>query len=182
MAGTWSTRLAELGITLPPVVAPVGSYTPALRVGDLVYTSGQLPVVELVDPVPLQVQVRAHPERLERILGHVVQNALDATNDDGKVSAQLLLLDGAKVRIVVTDTGCGMSPEFLRDRLSRPFQTPKRSGMGFGVFETRQYLNEIGGELQFDSQVGQGTRVTIELPRLMGGRSEIDDGASEIHV
>ena len=143
---------------------------------------GQLPVVELVDPVPLQVQVRAHPERLERILGHVVQNALDATNDDGKVSAQLLLLDGAKVRIVVTDTGCGMSPEFLRDRLSRPFQTTKRSGMGIGVFETRQYLNEIGGELQFDSQVGQGTRVTIELPRLMGGRSEIDDGASEIHV
>ena len=143
---------------------------------------GQLPVIELVDPVPLQVQVRAHPERLERILGHVVQNALDATNDDGKVSAQLLLLDGAKVRIVVTDTGCGMSPEFLRDRLSRPFQTTKRSGMGIGVFETRQYLNEIGGELQFDSQVGQGTRVTIELPRLMGGRSEIDDGASEIHV
>ncbi|MFC0313373.1 RidA family protein [Gordonia phosphorivorans] len=46
MAGTWSTRLAELGITLPPVVAPVGSYTPALRVGDLVYTSGQLPVVD----------------------------------------------------------------------------------------------------------------------------------------
>ena len=57
-----------------------------------------------------------------------------------------------------------------------------RQSMGIGVFETRQYLNEIGGELQFDSQVGQGTRVTIELPRLMGGRSEIDDGASEIHV
>ena len=143
---------------------------------------GQLPVIDLLGPVPLRVQVRAHPERLERILGHVVQNALDATNDDGKVSAQLLLLDGAKVRIVVTDTGCGMSPEFLRDRLSRPFQTTKRSGMGIGVFETRQYLNEIGGDLQFDSEVGQGTRVTIQLPRLMGGRSDIDDGASEIHV
>ncbi|WP_336793665.1 RidA family protein [Gordonia malaquae] len=44
--GQWSDRLAELGITLPAVVAPVGSYTPALRVGDLVYTSGQLPVVD----------------------------------------------------------------------------------------------------------------------------------------
>ena len=143
---------------------------------------GQLPVIDLVEPDSRKVQVKAHPERLERILGHIVQNALDATNDDGKVSAQLLLLDEAKVRIVVTDTGCGMSPEFLRDRLSRPFQTTKRSGMGIGVFETRQYLNEIGGELRFDSEVGQGTRVTIELPRLMGGRSDIDDGASEIHV
>ncbi|GAC79039.1 Enamine deaminase RidA, house cleaning of reactive enamine intermediates, YjgF/YER057c/UK114 family [Gordonia malaquae] len=44
--GQWSDRLAELGITLPAVVAPVGSYTPALRVGDFVYTSGQLPVVD----------------------------------------------------------------------------------------------------------------------------------------
>lgn len=44
MSGQWSQRLAELGIELPAVVKPVGSYVPALRVGDLVYTSGQLPV------------------------------------------------------------------------------------------------------------------------------------------
>ncbi|MGB3303994.1 RidA family protein [Gordonia sp. (in: high G+C Gram-positive bacteria)] len=44
MAAPWSARLAELGIELPAVVKPVGSYTPALRVGDLVYTSGQIPV------------------------------------------------------------------------------------------------------------------------------------------
>ncbi len=143
---------------------------------------GQLPVVELLDPVPLQVQVKAHPERLERIVGHVVQNALDATNDDGKVTAQLLLVDGAKATIVVTDTGCGMSPDFLRDRLSRPFQTTKVSGMGIGVFETRQYLNEIGGDLQFDSEAGRGTRVTIQLPRLLGGRLDTHDGANESDV
>ncbi|NLG46498.1 RidA family protein [Gordonia sp. (in: high G+C Gram-positive bacteria)] len=45
MSGQWSQRLAALGIELPAVVKPVGSYVPALRVGDLVYTSGQLPVV-----------------------------------------------------------------------------------------------------------------------------------------
>lgn len=42
----WSERLAELGISLPPVVTPVGSYTPAMRVGDLVHTSGQIPMVD----------------------------------------------------------------------------------------------------------------------------------------
>ncbi|MGB3695802.1 MAG: RidA family protein [Gordonia sp. (in: high G+C Gram-positive bacteria)] len=46
MTASWSARLAELGIELPAVVPPVGSYTPALRVGDLVYTSGQIPVVD----------------------------------------------------------------------------------------------------------------------------------------
>jgi signal transduction histidine kinase len=75
-----------------------------------------------------------------------------------------------------------MSPDFLRDRLSRPFQTTKASGMGIGVFETRQYLNEIGGDLQFESEVGRGTRVTILLPCLQDGRQNIQDGASEIHA
>ncbi|GAA1482548.1 RidA family protein [Gordonia sinesedis] len=43
---TWTDRLAELGITLPSVVPPVGSYTPAVRAGDLVYTSGQVPMTD----------------------------------------------------------------------------------------------------------------------------------------
>ncbi|NED68263.1 RidA family protein, partial [Streptomyces sp. SID10244] len=45
MAGTWTQRLAELGIELPPVVSPVASYVPAVRTGNLVYTAGQLPIV-----------------------------------------------------------------------------------------------------------------------------------------
>lgn len=43
---TWKERLAELGITLPPVAAPVAAYVPAVRNGDVVYTSGQLPMVD----------------------------------------------------------------------------------------------------------------------------------------
>ncbi|MGV9712700.1 RidA family protein [Gordonia sp. NPDC003424] len=45
MSTTWSGRLADLGITLPPVVTPVASYVPAVRTGNLVYTAGQLPIV-----------------------------------------------------------------------------------------------------------------------------------------
>jgi enamine deaminase RidA (YjgF/YER057c/UK114 family) len=41
---SWSERLAELGIELPPVVPPVAAYVPAVRTGNLVYTSGQLPM------------------------------------------------------------------------------------------------------------------------------------------
>ncbi|WP_213574429.1 RidA family protein [Rhodococcus sp. USK13] len=42
----WSARLTELGVTLPPVVPPVAAYVPALRTGNYVYTSGQLPIVD----------------------------------------------------------------------------------------------------------------------------------------
>src|SRR5918998_2583782 len=43
---SWRARLAELGIRLPPVAAPVASYVPAVRSGSLVFTSGQLPFVD----------------------------------------------------------------------------------------------------------------------------------------
>jgi enamine deaminase RidA (YjgF/YER057c/UK114 family) len=45
-AQSWTARLAELGIRLPPVAAPVASYVPAVRSGQLVFTSGQLPFVD----------------------------------------------------------------------------------------------------------------------------------------
>jgi putative PEP-CTERM system histidine kinase len=109
------------------------------------------------------LMVQAHPERLERVIGHVVQNAIEATPEDGKVSVWLEL-SGERVRIVVEDTGCGMSDAFIRERLTRPFETTKKSGMGIGVYEARQYILELGGELAFKSTEGAGTRVTIELP------------------
>ena len=45
-SGGWHARLAELGIRLPPVAAPVAAYVPAVRAGNLVFTSGQLPFVD----------------------------------------------------------------------------------------------------------------------------------------
>lgn len=124
----------------------------------------QRPAVDLRLGDTVSCEVTGHPERLERIIGHVVQNALDATNEDGNVSIDLAPPDAGRVRVVIEDNGCGMSPEFVRERLSRPFQTTKASGMGIGVFETRQYLEEVGGTLHYNSEVGKGTQVTIEFP------------------
>ncbi len=126
----------------------------------------QTPPVELALEGSGPVEVSAHPQRLERIIGHVVQNALDATARDGKVTMTLATGMDGRAKVVVEDNGCGMSAEFVRERLSRPFQTTKASGMGIGVYETRQYLEEIGGALHYDSELGRGTRVAIELPRI----------------
>lgn len=142
----------------------------------------QLPRVDISEPMPAQVQTSAHPERLERIFGHVMQNALEATEHDGKVTVELHIVDERRLRVVVEDTGCGMSPEFLRERLARPFQTTKTSGMGIGVFETRQYLAEIGGDLHFDSELGRGTRVSIALPRVVRAMPQDQPGAVETDV
>ena len=106
---------------------------------------------------------RGHEERVERVIGHLVQNALDATNDGGRVRIRLARHDG-KALIEVDDNGQGMAPEFVRDRLFKPFQTTKPEGMGIGAYESFQYVHELGGTVRVDSEIDVGTQVRLLLP------------------
>lgn len=115
--------------------------------------------LELVE----RVVTRGQEERLERIVGHVVQNAFDATDPSGRVWLKLDRLSG-QARIEVGDTGQGMSEEFVRERLFKPFQTTKEAGMGIGAYESFQYVQELGGRILVDSELNKGTLVTILLP------------------
>ena len=110
-----------------------------------------------------RVFARGQDDRLERIIGHIVQNALDATESAGRVWLQLDRL-GSQARVVVSDTGQGMSKEFVRDRLFKPFQTTKQAGMGIGAYESFQYVQELGGTIDVQSEPNQGTTVTLLLP------------------
>ena len=110
-----------------------------------------------------RVATRGHEERLERIIGHVVQNAFDATEASGRVALTLDRSSG-QARIVVEDNGQGMSEEFVRERLFKPFQTTKQAGMGIGAYESFLYVQELGGKILVHSELHKGTRVTILLP------------------
>ena len=70
----------------------------------------------------------------------------------------------SQARIEVTDNGQGMTQDFIRDRLFKPFQTTKQAGMGIGAYESFQYVQELGGKIDVYSALNQGTRVTILLP------------------
>jgi len=104
-----------------------------------------------------------HMDRLEHVIGHLVQNALDATTGRGRVSVRLRRDDNTAV-IEVTDSGVGMTPEFVRDRLFKPFQTTKAAGMGVGMYESAQYVTGVGGQILVDSTPDVGTRVRVVLP------------------
>jgi signal transduction histidine kinase len=105
----------------------------------------------------------ANRQRLERVIGHLIQNAVEATPPYGQVVVRMQMADGAAV-IELADSGCGMSEEFLRERLFQPFVSTKAAGMGIGVFESREYLREIGGQLQVASAPSRGTTFRITLP------------------
>ncbi|GHU05564.1 histidine kinase [Betaproteobacteria bacterium] len=115
--------------------------------------------VELAD----RLIAKGHEDRVERVIGHVVQNALDATEQGGQVWVNMEKREGHAL-VLVRDTGHGMSPEFLRERLFKPFQTTKPAGMGIGAYESFQYVHELGGQISVDSEVDVGTQVSLLLP------------------
>jgi putative PEP-CTERM system histidine kinase len=121
-----------------------------------------LPAPQLT-PAPQPLWVVANKERLARVLGHLVQNAIEATTATGVVQVMLQAADERAV-MRVTDNGKGMDETFIREQLFRPFATTKSGGMGIGAYECREYVRELKGEIQVSSAVGQGSTFTISLP------------------
>ena len=94
-----------------------------------------------------------HEDRLEHVIGHLIQNAIDASSTGSHVSVRLGH-DGNFAVLEVIDTGVGMSAEFVRERLFKPFQTTKSEGMGIGVYESSQYVAGLGGQITRGKHAG----------------------------
>lgn len=120
----------------------------------------------------LGVFVTGHQERLERVVGHLVQNAFDAVGDNPRVRVRVFRCDDEGV-VEIIDNGVGMTPEFVRERLFRPFQTTKKMGMGIGAYESMQYVSTLGGRITVESEPGQGTTVRVHLPLAFGPQLKI---------
>lgn len=107
----------------------------------------------------------ADGERLTTVFAHLVQNAQEATPDEGTVRL-VHCCEAKRVRVQIIDTGSGMTETFVRDRLFRPFDSTKGlTGMGIGAFESREYVRQLGGDLTVESQPDQGSCFTVTLPR-----------------
>ena len=138
------------GVELAPIVRRIEAVT-AQR--------GRTLEVRITDPVV----TRGQEERIERVLGHVVQNALDATQPTDRVWLTLGRHSG-QAQVEVGDTGVGMSQEHVQTRLFKPFHTTKEAGMGIGSYESYQYVRELGGTISVDTELERGTVMTIALP------------------
>jgi signal transduction histidine kinase len=120
-----------------------------------------VPVLECAEA---ELRVLAEPDRLASVLEHLVQNAQDATPPDGRVSVRVKCQDASAV-LEIADTGCGMDAHFISERLFRPFDTTKgNAGMGVGVYESREFVIDAGGDLDVTSTPGQGTTFRVRLP------------------
>jgi putative PEP-CTERM system histidine kinase len=107
--------------------------------------------------------VMADREALEHALVHLVQNAIEASPPTSPVFLDVRAEQSHAI-IAVADSGCGMSPEFVRNGLFKPFHSSKAGGFGIGAFEARELVRAMGGRLEVESREGLGTRFLLRLP------------------
>jgi putative PEP-CTERM system histidine kinase len=107
--------------------------------------------------------IRADEDQLLEALGHLVTNAIEASPADAVVFLSLTIWERSVV-IAVEDHGCGMSPDFIRKELFKPFASTKQNGFGIGAAEARALVLAMGGELDVVSVEGEGTRFLVRFP------------------
>lgn len=105
----------------------------------------------------------ADPARVETIIGHLVQNAIEATPDGSPVRISCRQ-QGSDVAVKIADSGVGMTETFISTHLFKPFESTKEGGFGIGAYEARALAMSMGGQLRVESRVGKGTTFTLLLP------------------
>jgi putative PEP-CTERM system histidine kinase len=143
--------LAKIEVDLNELTAQV--------LGDL-EGAGGLTLLKDFQPLP---KVMADPEQLRKVITNLLLNAKDAVNDAGEIRVSTVRCNGS-VLLSVSDNGCGMSPEFMRRLLFKPFQTTKKTGLGIGMFHSKAIVEAHQGRIEVESEPGQGTTFRVHLP------------------
>lgn len=153
-------RLSQLReeISVKPVDADLNTaVTEALKCLDAV------PTVELVKEFRPLPKVRFDPAHMQNVVVNLLLNARDAINSRGQIRVETAQQNGW-VMLTVTDSGCGMNPEFIQRSLFRPFQTTKKQGIGIGMFQCKMIVEAHHGKIEVQSELNKGTTFRILLP------------------
>jgi len=103
-------------------------------------------------------------DRLHKVVENLIINALEAMHGQpGTLRIAGGTTDG-KTFFSVSDTGEGMAPTFIEERLFHPFATTKRKGVGLGLYTCREVVVANGGSIEVDSKQGVGTTFRVVLP------------------
>jgi len=129
-----------------------------------------------LEGTPPQARIKADPDQLKSVLGHLIQNAQDATAPNGEVTLTLKHAKG-NVVLFIQDTGCGMSQEFINNQLFKPFESTKGlTGMGIGAYQAREYIRVLGGSIDVTSEPGVGSCFSVRIPLMQGESQEVLQG------
>ena len=120
---------------------------------------------EIVVDAPAELMANIDDLRIEQVVMNLLDNAIKYSPDGGRIDVRVAA-DGANVVLSVRDHGLGVPPEHRRRLFDRFFQAhPDRSGMGLGLYITRQIVERHGGTIYAESPRDGGTRFVVSIPR-----------------
>jgi len=134
---------------------------------------GNLTTIKLVEefsPVP---RLMVDRENIERVILNLIMNAIEAIEGEGVITVRIYeektqdsrpKIQDSYAAVSVSDTGRGMSQEFIRDRLFQPFQTTKERGLGIGLYQCKAIIDACGGFIDVQSRQEMGSTFIVKLP------------------
>ncbi len=114
---------------------------------------------ELLPLPPIQMD----REQIKKVIGNLLLNAIEAMDQDGEIRLATAWVEPWAV-VTLSDNGCGMSHEFLNERLFEPFQTTKSQGLGIGMFHSKRIIESHHGRIEAESIEGKGSTFRVLLP------------------
>lgn len=120
----------------------------------------EMSIEKRLGEVPL---VRADAEEIRKVIYNLILNAGEALNGAGLITVATLVSDD-RVVVNVSDTGPGMSAEFIEKSLFKPFKSTKQRGLGIGMYQCKTIIEAHGGRIEVQSKLGEGTTFSVYLP------------------
>jgi len=124
-------------------------------------------VFKYLNPLP---EIKIDKNYIYKVFLNLILNALEAMPEGGNLILRSTLQDTAPgfnrrhVQVSISDTGKGMSKEFISRKLFKPFQTSKRKGIGLGLYQCKTIIEAHGGAITAESEEGKGSTFFVRLP------------------
>jgi putative PEP-CTERM system histidine kinase len=122
--------------------------------------SSQIELVQDLQPLP---PAMLDAEQIHKVITNLLLNAVEAINSQGQIRVSTCR-HGDWLVLSVADNGCGMSREFMTQRLFKPFHTTKKSGLGIGMFHSKLIVAAHHGRIEVESEPGQGALFRVYVP------------------
>ena len=117
-------------------------------------------LVTKFDQIP---KVSADRQQLQSVFTNLLLNARDAVGMNGRITIATTRR-GEWVALSVSDNGCGMTEQFIKHSLFRPFRSTKKKGLGIGMFQSKTIVEAHHGKIHVESELGVGTTFRVMLP------------------
>ena len=113
--------------------------------------------------------IKGYEAKIRSIIENLIVNSIEAMPVKGNLSVETLITEDktdeiSYINIIVSDTGVGMSHEFIENKLFKPFTSTKKKGLGIGMYQTYEAVKQMNGKLLVESEEGIGTTFTLMLP------------------